>query len=58
MFRSAERNIRDFYVLKGRPDDNKFMAIRVNEDNWELKTCPMCGPELTLAREAVSCVPS
>ena len=46
-FRSAERNIRDFYVLKGSPDDNKFTAIRVNEDNWELKTCPMCGPELT-----------
>jgi len=48
-FRSAERNIRDFYVLNGSPDDNKFAAIRVNEDNWELKTCPMCGPELTIA---------
>ena len=30
------------------PGENKFAAIRVNEDNWELKTCPMCGPELTV----------
>ena len=58
-FRSAERNIRDFYVLKGSPDNNKFTAIRVNEDNWELKTCPMCGPELTLKpREADNYAPS
>jgi hypothetical protein len=48
-FRSAERNIRDFYLLKGSPGENKFAATRVNEDDWELKTCPMCGPELTVA---------
>jgi hypothetical protein len=48
VFRSAENNIRDFYVLKGPKAENKFTALRVNEDNWELKTCPMCGPELTV----------
>jgi len=48
-FRSAERNIRDFYVLKGAATGNQFTAVRVNQDNWELKTCPMCGPELTVA---------
>jgi len=47
-FRSAENNIRDFYVLRGRKTENRFTALRVNHDNWELKTCPMCGPELTL----------
>jgi hypothetical protein len=48
-FRSAEKNVRDFYVLKGTTTENRFTAIRVNEDGWELKTCPMCGPELALA---------
>lgn len=46
-FRSAEKNIRDFYVLKGPKTENNFTAIRVNQDNWEIPTCPMCGPELT-----------
>ena len=50
-FRSAENNIRDFYVLRGRKTENRFTAIRVNQDNWELKRCPMCGPELTLDRQ-------
>lgn len=45
-FRTAEKNIRDFYVLKAPIAENDFTALRVNEDNWELKTCPMCGPEL------------
>ena len=47
-FRSAEENVRDFYVLKGASGENRFSAIRVNEDNWLLKECPMCGPELTV----------
>ncbi len=47
-FRSAEQNIRDFYVLKGRATGNPFTAVRVNQDNWEIKSCPMCGPELTI----------
>lgn len=47
VFRGAERNIRDFHVLKGPADGNRFTSIRVNEDNWELNKCPMCGPELT-----------
>ena len=47
-FRSAENNIRDFYVLRSRKTENRFTALRVNRDNWELKSCPMCGPELTL----------
>jgi len=48
-FRSAEASIRDFYVLKGRPTENRFTALRVNRDNWNIDYCPMCGPELTLA---------
>jgi hypothetical protein len=48
-FRSAEGSIRDFYVLKGRPTENRFTALRVNEDNWNIDHCPMCGPELTFA---------
>jgi hypothetical protein len=48
-FRSAEGSIRDFYVLKGRPTENRFTALRVNEDNWNIDYCPMCGPELTFA---------
>jgi O-glycosyl hydrolase len=47
-FRSAEKNIRDFYVFKGASGENQFTAMRVNEDNWLLKECPMCGPELTV----------
>jgi hypothetical protein len=47
-FRSAEGNIRDFFVLKSRADENRFTALRVNRDNWLLKSCPMYGPELTL----------
>ena len=47
-FRSAVSNIRDFYVLKGEVGENNFTAVRVNNDNWLLKSCPMCGPSLTL----------
>ena len=46
-FRSAEGSVRDFYVLKGNPTENRFTALRVNEDNWNIDYCPMCGPELT-----------
>jgi len=53
-FRSAERNIRDFYVLKGSPGENKFAAIRVNEDNWELKTCPMWMAPASLVSRSTS----
>ncbi|MCX7049742.1 MAG: sialidase family protein [Candidatus Sumerlaeota bacterium] len=48
-FRNAEGNIRDFYVLKGRIAENNFTAARVNQDNWNINYCPMCGPELTFA---------
>jgi hypothetical protein len=48
-FRSAEDSIRDFYVLKGPITENRFAAVRVNEDNWKIDYCPMCGPELTFA---------
>ena len=48
-FRSAENSIRDFYVLKGGITENRFAAVRVNEDNWKIDYCPMCGPELTFA---------
>ncbi len=47
-FRSAENNIRDFYMLKCDVRENAFRAIRVNDDNWHLESCPMCGPEFTL----------
>jgi len=46
VFRSAENNIRDFYVLKGNATSNNFTAIRVNTDNWYIDYCPMVGPEL------------
>lgn len=45
-FRSAEDNVRDFYVLKGNGLGNNFTAIRVNNDNWNIDYCPMVGPEL------------
>jgi hypothetical protein len=47
-FRSAEQNVRDFYVLKSGVSDNRFTALRVNRDDWLLKSCPMCGPELAI----------
>ena len=50
-FRSAVDSIRDFYVLKGRITENRFAAMRVNEDNWKIDFCPMCGPELTFGAE-------
>jgi len=53
-FRSAQDSIRDFYVLKGRIQENRFNAVRVNEDNWVLDHCPMCGPELTFGPEGRS----
>lgn len=53
-FRSAKDNIRDFYVLKGRITENRFAAVRVNEDNWKIDFCPMCGPELTFAANGQS----
>ncbi len=46
-FRSAQENVRDFYVLKGDWGKNEFTAERVNKDNWKIDFCPMCGPELT-----------
>jgi hypothetical protein len=46
-FRSAEESVRDFYVLKAAKGESRFTAVRVNDDNWVLPTCPMCGPELT-----------
>ncbi len=51
-FRSAQDNIRDFYVLKSPADRNAFTAVRVNRDNWKIPTCPMCGPELTVTPAA------
>lgn len=45
-FRSAENNIRDFYLLKSSKQTTVFQPLRVNNDNWELRNCPMCGPEL------------
>ena len=51
VFRTAQDNIRDFYVLKARVGQNQFTPVRVNHDNWLLKRCPMCGPELTFDRD-------
>jgi hypothetical protein len=45
--RSAQGNIRDFYVLQGKMTENNFTGQRVNTDNWHIDFCPMCGPELT-----------
>jgi len=46
--RVANDNIRDFFLLRSPKRENDFVPRRINEDRWELKTCPMCGPELTL----------
>ncbi len=46
--RVANDNIRDFFLLRSPKRENAFAPLRVNEDRWELTTCPMCGPELTL----------
>ncbi|MCX5646402.1 MAG: sialidase family protein [Phycisphaerae bacterium] len=46
--RVANDNIRDFFLLRSPKQEDTFTPLRVNEDRWELKTCPMCGPELTL----------
>ena len=43
-------NNRDFYVVRSRTIRNRFSALRVNHDSWELKSCPLCGPELTFDR--------
>jgi len=48
VYRVANDNIRDFFLLRSPKQENAFVPLRVNEDYWELKTCPMCGPELTL----------
>ncbi len=47
-YRVANDNIRDFFLLRSPKQESAFTPLRVNEDYWELKTCPMCGPELTL----------
>ncbi len=47
-YRVANDNIRDFFLLRSPTHENAFTPLRVNEDYWELNTCPMCGPELTL----------
>jgi hypothetical protein len=47
--RSAERSVRDFYLLEGSSAGGPLTAHRVNDDNWVLPICPMCGPELTRA---------
>ena len=49
--RGADKIIRDFWVLKGPVAKNQFVALRVNNDNWELNTCPMCGPELAIGSD-------
>ncbi len=46
-FRGARDSIRDIYVLKGPIAGNRFTALRVNQDHWNIDYCPMCGPELT-----------
>lgn len=46
-FRGARDSIRDIYVLKGPIAENRFTALRVNQDHWNIDYCPMCGPELT-----------
>lgn len=53
LFRSAENNIRDFYVLKGYATQNNFTAIRVNSDNWNINYCPMVGPELEISNSGL-----
>lgn len=51
VLRVANDNIRDFFLLRSPKQENTFAPLRINEDRWELKKCPMCGPELTLDPE-------
>ncbi|MCO5296547.1 MAG: hypothetical protein M9921_06805 [Fimbriimonadaceae bacterium] len=44
LYRSGEGNIRDVWLLERPTDRREFSALRVSEDNWSLKTCPMDGP--------------
>lgn len=50
-FRSGYQNIRDFYLLKGRKDENDFRAVRVSTDNWELEGCPMSGAAFSVNKD-------
>jgi hypothetical protein len=50
-FRSAYRNIRDAYLLKGLKTENDFRAVRISEDNWLLADCPGSGVRLNLDDE-------
>lgn len=44
LYRSGQGNIRDVWLLERPPGKSGFSALRVSEDNWSLKTCPMDGP--------------
>lgn len=50
-FRSGYQNIRDFYLLKGRKDENDFKAVRVSVDNWKLEGCPMSGAAFSVKKD-------
>lgn len=47
--RVADNNIRDLCVMRSPVGENRFSALRVNEDHWKIETSPMNGPELTVA---------
>lgn len=44
LYRTGQGNLRDVWLLERAPGQGVFTALRVSEDNWSIKTCPMDGP--------------
>lgn len=44
LFRTGYRNVRDVWLLQRASGASAFSAVRVSDDKWNLKTCPMDGP--------------
>ena len=43
-FRTGYKNVRDIWLLQREAGQNAFSSVRVSDDQWSLKTCPMDGP--------------
>jgi hypothetical protein len=43
-FRGEYRSIRDIYLLEAAGGADRFVAVPVSDDHWQLDICPMAGP--------------
>jgi hypothetical protein len=50
-FRTGYKNVRDFYLLKGRKTENDFKAIRVSVDDWKIEACPHSGAPIFYGKD-------